>query len=71
MFDNQKLIIFVNFNLRRKSDNVDNNTKMIIKEYSVPTGVDMDLFMKRVREELINEPQFEGVQRSFNAKSLL
>jgi len=71
MHESQQLIIFVNFNWRKKSDNIGNNTKMLIKTYSVPSGVDIDLFMKRVREEMIKEPQTDGMKWSFDATSLL
>jgi len=73
MFDETKesLLVYIDFAIRRNSQSTSNSKKMIIKRYIVSDGVDMDLFMKRIRAEIIDEPQLLGLKWSFNAESLV
>ena len=70
--DKNVLIIFVNFNFNtRNKSNPDNTKNLILKEYKLSEDIDMILFMKKVRQEIIDEPQVEGFKWSFVAESLL
>ena len=70
--NNLKVIVYVNFNFRSKLKKDLAPVNMIIKEYQYQKGVDLTIFMRRIRQELFeDEPQSPGFSWSFVAESLL
>ena len=74
-FDQERnvLIIYINFDYR-KNRNMRKETpmKMKIREYSYESGMDLDLYLSKVRKEIIRDkPQSEGFTWSFNGRDLL
>lgn len=68
---NNLLVVFVNFNFRARKKNPDSPISLIIKEYKLSPNIDMTLFMKEVRKELLDEPQAEGFTWSFRGEHML
>jgi|TARA_Y100000034_G_C6873549_1_gene399145 hypothetical protein len=67
-----KVIVYVNFNFRINRRKNLAPVNMIIKEYQYQKGVDLTIFMRRIRQELFeDEPQSPGFSWSFVAESLL
>ena len=66
----QKIIIFAEFAKDRKTKSSKYN--LIIKEYTFEQGMDLDIYVSRIREDLIQEiPQSKEFIWSFNARKLL
>ena len=67
------ILVYINFEFRRNREHqYDNTLNLIIKEYAYEDGMDLDLYLKRIRGEIVKDmPQIEGYKWSFEPRDLV